>query len=138
VKNACQMLLDLGIDNRHYYEMQFEDLFLRESAEFYRAASQKFLAENSASVYVHKVNGCLQEESQRAERYLNKPTEEKIVKVLNDELIRRNLDTIVDMENSGLVYMLVHDKIGGTESRDRQWTDFPSSHKSFLSVLRGL
>ncbi|KAH7709338.1 cullin-3-like protein [Aphelenchoides avenae] len=112
VKNACQMLLDLGIDNRQYYEQQFEELFLRESAEFYRGASQKFLSENSASVYVHKVNGCLQEESQRAERYLNKPTEEKIVKVLNDELIRKNLDTIVDMENSGLVYMLVHDKIG--------------------------
>ncbi|KAI1702469.1 cullin family domain-containing protein [Ditylenchus destructor] len=111
LKTACQMLLSLGLENRAYYEQQFEELFLRESAEFYRRASQKFLSENCASVYVHKVNDCLQDETQRAERYLDKKTEEKIIAVLNEELIMKHMATIVDMENSGLVYMLVNDRI---------------------------
>uniref|UniRef100_A0A914HNV9 Cullin family profile domain-containing protein n=1 Tax=Globodera rostochiensis TaxID=31243 RepID=A0A914HNV9_GLORO len=87
------------------------DLFLRETADFYRRASQKFLAENSACVYVHKVNESLIEEVQRSERYLDKITEAKIIDVLNDELISRNMTTIVEMENSGLVYMLLNDRI---------------------------
>lgn len=55
VKNACQMLMVLGIDNRGVYEEDFEIHFLNQSAEFYQLESQKFLEENSASVYIHKV-----------------------------------------------------------------------------------
>ena len=43
--------------------------------------SQKFLAENSASVYIKKVEQRIIEEGQRATMYLDKSTEERIVKV---------------------------------------------------------
>lgn len=36
VKNACQMLMVLGIDSRGVYEEDFEQPFLEQSAEFYR------------------------------------------------------------------------------------------------------
>ena len=36
VKNACQMLMILGIDTRSVYEEVFEKSFLEESAEFYK------------------------------------------------------------------------------------------------------
>ena len=36
VKNACQMLMVLGIDSRAVYEEDFERPFLEQSAEFYR------------------------------------------------------------------------------------------------------
>ena len=55
VKNACSMLMRLGIDTRTVYEEDFENHFLHQSAEFYQIESQKFLEENSASVYIHKV-----------------------------------------------------------------------------------
>lgn len=113
LKNACQMLIALGLDNRDYYESQFESHFMRESAEFYSSASQKFLLNNSASVYVQKVNECLREEINRSERYLDKITEGKIIQVLNDVLISKHLRVIVEMENSGLVHMLINNKIAG-------------------------
>jgi cullin 3 len=111
LKSACNMLLLLGLGNRHFYENQFENLFLRESADYYRAAGQKFLAENSASVFVRKVNDCLVEEKERADRYLDNVTETKIMTVLHEELIIAHMQTVVDMENSGLVYMLNNDCI---------------------------
>ena len=55
VKNACQMLMVLGIETRAVYEEDFEVHFLSQSAEFYQIESQKFMEENSASVYIHKV-----------------------------------------------------------------------------------
>ena len=43
--------------------------------------SQKFLGENSASVYIKKVEQRINEEAERATHYLDKSTEERIVKV---------------------------------------------------------
>ena len=43
--------------------------------------SEKFLAENSASVYIKKVESRIQEEQERAMHYLDKSTKEPIVRV---------------------------------------------------------
>lgn len=39
MKNACQMLMVLGIDSRGVYEEDFEQPFLEQSAEFYRVGA---------------------------------------------------------------------------------------------------
>ena len=36
IRNACQMLMILGIDARSVYEEDFERPFLEESADFYK------------------------------------------------------------------------------------------------------
>lgn len=110
IKNACQMLMTLGIESRSVYYEDFEDPFLQQSAEFYARESQNFLTENSASVYIRKVDDRIREESERANHYLDKSTEPRIVKVLEDELISAHMKTIVEMENSGVYHMLKHDK----------------------------
>ena len=42
MKNACQMLMSLGIDNRQVYAEDFETPFLLQSAEFYRVRGEVF------------------------------------------------------------------------------------------------
>uniref|UniRef100_T1H3H7 Cullin family profile domain-containing protein n=1 Tax=Megaselia scalaris TaxID=36166 RepID=T1H3H7_MEGSC len=110
IKNACWMLMSLGINSRNVYEEDFEKPFLQQSASFYNMESQRLLAENNASVYIKKVEQILQEESARAELYLDKDTEPRIVQVVEDEMIRSHLKTIVEMENSGVVYMIKNSK----------------------------
>jgi hypothetical protein len=75
--------------------------------------SQKFLAENSASVYIKKVEARINEEIERVLHCLDKTTEEPIVKVVERELISKHMKTIVEMENSGLVHMLKNGKTEG-------------------------
>jgi cullin 3 len=75
--------------------------------------SQKFLAENSASVYIKKVEARINEEIERVMHCLDKSTEEPIVKVVERELISKHMKTIVEMENSGLVHMLKNGKTEG-------------------------
>jgi len=111
VKNACQMLMMLGIDSRRVYEEDFESEFLKQSAEFYQYESQIFLEENSTSAYIRKVETRINEEGERAKHYLDESTEARIVEVVEEELIKRHMKTIVDMENSGVVHMLSHLKI---------------------------
>lgn len=128
IKNACQMLMILGINRRSVYEEDFERPFLQQSAEFYMGESQKFLAENSASVYIKKVETRINEESDRAKHYLDESTERRIVEVVEEELIKKHMKTIVEMENSGVVHMLKHQK---TE-------DLACMYKLFGRVTDGL
>lgn len=85
--------------------------------------SQKFLAENSASVYIKKVEARINEEIERVMHCLDKSTEEPIVKVVERELISKHMKTIVEMENSGLVHML---KNGKTDGESLQPSEFSS------------
>lgn len=110
IKNACQMLMVLGINKRYVYEEDFERPFLAQSAAFYKMESQKFLSENSASVYIKRVEQRITEEAERAKMYLDESTEPRIVEVVEDELIKKHMKTIVEMENSGVVYMLKNTK----------------------------
>ncbi|XP_043265241.1 cullin-3-A isoform X3 [Colletes gigas] len=128
IKNACQMLMLLGINSRQVYEEDFERPFLQQSAEFYKMESQKFLAENSASVYIKKVEARICEESDRAKHYLDESTEPRIVEVVEEELIKIHMKTIVEMENSGVVHMLKNQK---TE-------DLGCMYKLFSRVSDGL
>lgn len=62
--------------------------------------SQKFLAENSASVYIKKVEARISEESDRAKHYLDESTEPRIVEVVEEELIKIHMKTIVEVLGS--------------------------------------
>lgn len=66
--------------------------------------SQKFLAENSASVYIKKVEARINEEAERAKHYLDESTEQRIVEVVEEELIKKHMKTIVEV--SGLYIIL--------------------------------
>nr|CAH8868114.1 unnamed protein product [Trichobilharzia regenti] len=110
IRDACQMFVQLGAGSLRVYLEDFERPFLEQSREFYRAESENFLAENnSASLYIKKVEQRIEEEIRRAHHHLDPSTEPKIVAVLEEELISRHMETIVGMEDSGLTYMLTHD-----------------------------
>lgn len=110
LKNACQMLMVLGITNRLVYQEDFERPFLAQSSEFYNVESQMLLDENSASIYITKAESRINEEAERSKNYLDVSTESRIVQVVEEELIKKHMKTIVEMENSGFVFMLKHQR----------------------------
>ncbi|KAG5676685.1 hypothetical protein PVAND_006501 [Polypedilum vanderplanki] len=91
IKNACQMLMILGINNRW-------------------------------------VEARITEEAERAKLYLDESTEQRIVDVVQDELIKKHMRTIVEMENSGVVYML----------RNTKTDDLACMYKLFSRVSEGI
>lgn len=64
--------------------------------------SERFLAENSASVYIKKVESRIQEEQERAMHYLDKSTKEPIVRVG----FQYFLDFVVDHRNRATTIMV--------------------------------
>ena len=103
VKEACDMLMLLGIGNRTVYEEDFELPFLQQSRDFFKIEAMNYLAENSASVFIHKVEQRITEETERAKHYLDNSSETPIVKVVEEELIIKHISTVVTMNNGGVV-----------------------------------
>lgn len=90
IKEACQMLISLGINSRNIYVMEFEQPFLAETAEFYTRKGQTFLELKNASAYIKEVEQCLGNETSRAQQYLDAETETKLLGVLVFSVILRN------------------------------------------------
>ncbi|KAJ8359099.1 hypothetical protein SKAU_G00156240 [Synaphobranchus kaupii] len=138
IRNACQMLMILGLEGRSVYEEDFEAPFLEMSAEFFQMESQKFLAENSASVYIKKVEARINEEIERVMHCLDKSTEEPIVKVVERELISKHMKTIVEMENSGLVHMLKNGKTEDLACMGKALVSEEGEGKNPVDYIQGL
>ncbi|XP_027358110.1 cullin-3B-like isoform X2 [Abrus precatorius] len=88
----------------------FEKHFLDVSANFYRLESQKFIESCDCGDYLKKAERRLNEEMERVSHYLDPRSESKITNVVEKEMIESHMNTLVHMENSGLVNMLVDDK----------------------------
>lgn len=135
IKNIGQMLVELGIGKRIVYEEIFEVPFLEQSAEYYRSESQRYLNENCASTYIREVEQRIEEESKRAQRYLDPGTEEKIVHVVEEELITKHMTSIVEMENSGVVNMLRDQKIEDLNCMYRLLCRVPTGLQCIISCV---
>ena len=80
----------------------------------FQLEAQNYLAENSASVYIHKVEQRLHEETERAKHYMDNSSEAPIVKVVEEELIVKHMQTVVSMNNGGVVSMVENQRYEGT------------------------
>lgn len=112
IKSITQMLVDLGVNSRSVYEEDFEKPFLEATRDFYRIESQEFISSNSCPDYMRKVEARRKEELDRVQHYLDEQSSEsKVRDVIETELIAAHLNTLIHMENSGLIPMLRDDKV---------------------------
>ncbi|XP_065840946.1 cullin-3-like [Oscarella lobularis] len=138
VKTACQMLMMLSgnpANPKEVYEEEFERPFLEETAEFYKVESQNLLTENSASVYIRKVDARVREERERATHYLDPSTDGPVTKVLEKELISAHMRTIVEMENSGVVFMLKNERISDLSCMFKLFGRVESGHQVMVGCM---
>ncbi|KAL3511134.1 hypothetical protein ACH5RR_030535 [Cinchona calisaya] len=107
MRNIIKMLMDLG---PLVYQEDFEEHFLKVSAEFYRSESQEFIECCDCGDYLKKAERRLNEEIERVSQYLDANSETKITNVVEKEMIASHMPRLVHMDNSGLVNMLIDDK----------------------------
>ncbi|KAI8527463.1 hypothetical protein RHMOL_Rhmol12G0077400 [Rhododendron molle] len=99
--------MDLGSS---VYQEDFEKPFLEVSADFYRGESQQFIESCDSGDFLKKAERRLNEEIERVTHYLDAKSEAKITNVVETEMIKCHMQTLVHMDNSGLVNMIVDDK----------------------------
>lgn len=107
MRSVTKMYADLG---QAVYQDDFERPFLDAAAGFYAIEAQAFLETSDCAEYLRKAEGRLTEEIERVAHYLDPKTEAKITGVVERELVGNHMKLLVEMENSGLIVMLLNDK----------------------------
>jgi cullin 3 len=106
------MLRDLnGEQEGEQIFADFERRVLKETADFYYAEAQWQLSICSCPVYLRRVEQRLEEEQDRIRSYLCLNSPADLIKVVQNELVTRHMETILDMENSGFVHLVRNDCI---------------------------
>lgn len=107
MRNVTKMLMDLG---PAVYQEDFEKPFLEAASGFYKLESQAFIECCDCGNYLRKAEKRLNEEIERVSQYLDSKSEVKITAVVEREMIASHMNRLVEMENSGLVSMLIDDR----------------------------
>ncbi|CAI5462909.1 unnamed protein product [Closterium sp. Yama58-4] len=120
MRSISSMFADLG---PAVYSEDLERPFLEASAAFYCGEAQRHLATCDCADYLNVAERRLEEEGERVAQYLDARTEGKVTGVVEREMVGNHLRLLVDMENSGLVPMLVNDKYEEEGERVAQYLD---------------
>ena len=99
------------------YEKGFEGPFIQETASFYKRESAKWIQEDSCPDYMKKAEKRLEEETERAVAYLDKNTEQKLIRVVETELIANHQKSLLEMEHSGFIAQLKNYQVDGNKKK---------------------
>ncbi|PNX86115.1 cullin-3a-like protein, partial [Trifolium pratense] len=127
--NIIKMLMDLGMP---VYEKNFRKPFLADFEDFYGSESRELINSVDCRDYLMEAERRINEEWERVSDYLDPSCESKIISVVVKQMIENHMQTLVYMENSGLVNMLMDDKF---EDLKRMYNLF-SRTPSGLTVVK--
>ena len=97
------------------YLTAFEPEFLRVSRDFYQSEARMLLRDSDAGTFCRHTRKRVNEEQDRCRSTLSLLTAPKIKAVIEDELVRNHIREVIELEGSGVKYMLDNDRIGELE-----------------------
>jgi cullin 3 len=95
------------------YLSTFEPAFINTSKDFYQAEGRRLLEIGDATTFCRIASQRITEEQERCLSTLAMMTEPKVLEVLDNELIRKNIDEVVRLEGTGVRHMLDHNLLEG-------------------------
>ncbi|KAI9926923.1 cullin-3 [Aspergillus wentii] len=95
------------------YLTVFEPAFLETSKTFYQTEGRRLLKMADAATFCRLATNRITEEKERCRYTLSTLTEPKIKDVLDEELIRKNIAEVINLEGTGVRNMLDHDRLDG-------------------------
>lgn len=97
-------------DEKLYFE-EFEPAFLTSSRTFYSKECDRLLANGDAAAWLRHTQRRLNEETARCATTISRSTLPGILQVVEDELIRKNLQDFLNLDGSGVRAMIDNDRV---------------------------
>ncbi|CAL5337439.1 unnamed protein product [Camellia sinensis] len=87
VKNVLDIYTEMGEGSMKYYQKDFEEAMLVDTAAFYSQKASIWITSESYKDYVLKVERCLKQETDRVSCYLQHTSQQKLLEVVEHELL---------------------------------------------------
>nr|CAB3477177.1 unnamed protein product [Digitaria exilis] len=120
VKNVLDVYIELSQDpaivpsgsdsGLKLYSQDFQDAFQQGTIDYYSKNAQTWIMEDTCPEYMLKAEESLQKEKERVGHYLHSSTEPILMEAAQGELLAKNIDRILNKENSGCKVLLCDEK----------------------------
>ncbi|CAI9785623.1 unnamed protein product [Fraxinus pennsylvanica] len=111
LKNILDIFVEIGMGQMDYYENDFEDVMLQDTAAFYSRKASNWIVEDSCPDYMMKAEDCLKKEKDRVSHYLHSSSETKLLEKVQNELLVVHTNDLLEKEHSGCRALLRDDKV---------------------------
>ena len=106
------------------------------AADFYSREASKWAEEDSFPDYMCKAEDRLSQEKQRVENYLHSSTEEKLLKVCDEQLLQTPEQLLLEKENSGCEALLRDNKTEDLSRMFRLFSRIPTGLPPIGNIVR--
>eukprot|EP00316_Scyphosphaera_apsteinii_P011384 CAMPEP_0119338308 /NCGR_PEP_ID=MMETSP1333-20130426/95746_1 /TAXON_ID=418940 /ORGANISM="Scyphosphaera apsteinii, Strain RCC1455" /LENGTH=698 /DNA_ID=CAMNT_0007349543 /DNA_START=233 /DNA_END=2329 /DNA_ORIENTATION=- len=112
IKEVVEIFVEMGgsRNSLEVYVTDFEEQLLSTTADYYSRESAKWCEKDSFPEYMRKAEDRLKQEQERVTHYLHSSTEEKLLKVCEEQLLQGPEQSLLEKENSGCEVLLLDNK----------------------------
>ncbi|KAM7501267.1 hypothetical protein LguiB_000171 [Lonicera macranthoides] len=128
LKNILDIFVEIGMGQMDYYENDFEDNMLKDSAAYYSRKALNWIVEDSCPDYMLKAEECLRKEKDRVAHYLHSSSEPKLLENVQTQLLVIHSSQLLEKEHSGCRALLRDDKV----------EDLSRMYRLFFKIPKGL
>lgn len=111
LKNILDIFVEIGMGQMEYYESDFEEDMLSDSAAYYSRKASNWIVDDSCPDYMLKAEDCLKKEKERVSHYLHSSSESKLLEKVQNELLVVYSSQLLEKEHSGCRALLRDDKV---------------------------
>ena len=133
ISQVTKMAMDIG---PAVYETLVEEPIQQDTESFYRTVSQQAITSESCPSYLRLVQSSLEEESRMVDIYLFKTSKAKIVSKVEQEMIAKQVDILINMESSGLLHQLKSRHLENLELMYATLRRASNGHPSMIGLLK--
>ncbi|KAA6396116.1 MAG: hypothetical protein EZS28_008355, partial [Streblomastix strix] len=114
MKNAVDIFITLDPTLEQFYN-KLEFGFLQRARDFYLLLAQRSLEHYTLIEFMIKCENAFKLESKRIDNYMNQFTQLKIRNILDEVLLKKNVDLLIKSKESGVCILLEHDRLEDLE-----------------------
>lgn len=132
VKSIVELYENMGMGSLDAYNADLEEQLLNSSRDYYTRKREEWINDSTPD-YLIKAEEALNEERNRVTDYLNSSSENKILKVLEEEILERVETVLLEKETSGCRALLQNDK---SEDLQRMYRLFSRLENGLIPIAQ--
>jgi len=138
IKSVVEIFVEMGSSRASLetYATDFEEMLLSTTADYYSRESAKWAEKDSFPEYMRKAEDRLRQEADRVAHYLHSSTEEKLLKVCDEQLLQNPEQLLLEKEYSGCEKLLLDNKVEDLSRMFRLYSRIPTGLPPIANIVR--
>ncbi|XP_047316092.1 cullin-1 [Impatiens glandulifera] len=136
LKNVLDIFVETGLGQMDYYENDFEQDMLKDTAAYYSRKASNWILEDSFPDYMLKAEECLKREKERVSHYLHSSSDPILLEKVQHELLSVYATQLLEKEHSGCHALLRDDKVEDLSRMYRLFSKIPRGLDPISSIFK--